>query len=137
MRDIKLAIEYFGLAYLIGTVVGFTTFYIHPTVMWISMFTIMPVVFGYFFYQYLRKSHCDDAAILRETNLLILFWILASFVLDGLVYIVLVPIAFGSPANWTFFIDQSPWIWLNYCTIIALGHLSRIILSRYKKNNMR
>ncbi len=49
MKNILLAFKYFLLAYLIGTLVGFATFYIHEMVMWIALFTIMPVVFGYFF----------------------------------------------------------------------------------------
>ena len=128
MINIKLALKYFVLAYLIGTIVGFITFYIHETLMWISMFTIMPVVFGYFFYLYLKNAHCNAPTLFRETNILILFWIIASFLLDGFVYIVIVPLIFGNKSNWIFFIDQSPWIWLNYCTIILLGHISRLIL---------
>jgi len=31
----------------------------------------------------------------------------------------------GKLPNWTFFMDQSPWIWLNYLAIVVLGHLSR------------
>jgi len=134
MSNIKLALKYFALAYLIATIVGFTTFYIHETLMWISTFTIMPIVFGYFFYLYLKKASSNASTLLRETNILILFWIIASFLLDGLVYIVIVPIIFGNKSNWTFFQDQSPWIWLNYLTIILLGHISRLILiKRLKK----
>ncbi len=44
MRNLKLPLKYFGLAYLIGTIIGFNAFYIHIMVMWISMFTIMPIV---------------------------------------------------------------------------------------------
>jgi len=130
MINIKLAIKYFALAYLIGTVTGFITFYINETLMWISMFSIMPVVFGYFFYSYLKNAPCNASILFRETNILILFWITTSFLLDGLVYIVIVPIVFGNKSNWTFFLDQSPWIWFNYCTIILLGHISRLILKR-------
>lgn len=135
MKNLKLALKYFLLAYLIGTIVGFVTFYIHLTVMWIALFTIMPVVFGYFFYLYLKNSKCTKDNSLRETNKLILFWIVVSFVLDGLVYIAAIPIIFGHQSNWTFFIDQSPWIWLNYGTLIMLGHISRLIYIKRLKNN--
>ena len=130
MRNLKLALKYFGLAYFMGTIAGFVTYYIHETVMWISMFTIMPSVFGYFFYLYLKNTNCNAETVFRETNILILFWILSSFVFDGIVYIVIVPIVFGYKSNWTFFIDQSPWIWLNYATIILLGHISRFIYAK-------
>ena len=127
MRNFKLAIVYFFLAYIIGTAVGFGTFYISETVMWISLFTIMPVVFGYFFYMYLKTSNCTPPTVLRETNILITFWILLSFILDALAYIIILPLITASKPNYTFFIDQSPWIWLNYATIIILGHISRLI----------
>jgi len=135
MKNLKLALKYFLLAYLIGTVVGFVTFYIHLTVMWIALFTVMPVVFGYFFYLYLKNIQSNIRNSLRETNRLILFWIVASFLLDGLVYVVIIPLFFGHQSNWTFFIDQSPWIWLNYGTLVILGHISRLIYISKVKNN--
>lgn len=125
MKNIGLAVKLFGLGYLIATVVGFSTFYIHVTVMWVAIFTLMPVVFGYLFYTYLRRSGCERSRSLRETNLLVLLWIILSFLVDALVYIVVVPLVSGQPSNWTFFMDQSPWIWLNYLTIVVLGHVSR------------
>jgi hypothetical protein len=127
MKSPKLAITLFLLAYLIATVVGFSTYHIHVAVMWITLFTLMPVVFGYFFYSYLRMTGCERSQSFRETNLLILFWIALSFLADGLVYVVGVPVIFGSRSNWTFFLDQSPWIWLNYLTIVMLGHISRAV----------
>ena len=126
MKSIKLAFTLFGLGYLIATIVGFSTYYIHITVMWITIFTLMPVVFGYLFYIYLRKTKCERSESFKQTNYLILFWIILSFLLDAIVYIIVVPNLFGIPSNWTFFIDQSPWIWLNYLTIIVLGHISRV-----------
>ncbi|HYX05779.1 MAG TPA: hypothetical protein VE912_03520 [Bacteroidales bacterium] len=133
MRDPKLALTYFLIAYLIGTLVGFITFLIHETVMWISLFTIMPIVFGYFFYRYLKNTRCNQDETLKETNNLIVFWIITSFILDAIVYIVFIPLISGTPSNWTFFIDQSPWIWLNYATIIILGYISRFIYNTHIK----
>ena len=123
--NIKLALKYFFLAYLIGTILGFVTFYIHITVMWISLFTIMPIVFGYFFYLYLKNSNCSLEDSFRASSMLILFWIISSFVLDGFVYVVVIPFVLGVPSNWMFFVDQSPWIWLNYATIVVLGYISK------------
>ena len=134
MKSIKLAILYFLLAYLISTTLGFTTYYINVNVMWFSMFTLMPVIFGYFFYLYLKKIKCDLKNSMKETNLLIVFWITASFLLDGIVYIVIVPLLFDYNPRWFFFVDQSPWIWLNYGTIIILGHISRYIYIKKFKN---
>lgn len=135
MREPKLALTYFLLAYLTGTIVGFITYLIHETVMWISLFTIMPVVFGYFFYRYLKNTHCTRDESLKETNKLIVFWIITSFFLDALVYIVLIPLFSNTPSNWTFFIDQSPWIWMNYATIIILGYISRLAYNTHLKRN--
>ena len=47
MKSIKLAFTLFGLGYLVATIVGFSTYYIDITLMWISIFTLLPVVFGY------------------------------------------------------------------------------------------
>lgn len=72
MKSIKLAFKLFGLGHLIATIVGFATYYIHIAVMWITLFTVMPVVFGYLFYTYLRRTGCERSRSFRETNLLIL-----------------------------------------------------------------
>jgi hypothetical protein len=130
MKNFKLALFYLCLAYLIGTIVGFITFYIHISVMWIAMFTIMPIVFGYLFYRYLIKTECNISESLKETNLLILVWILASFLLDAIVYIIIVPIIYGYQSNWTFFADQSPWIWLNYLALLIIGYFGRFYFLR-------
>ncbi len=134
MKNIKLAFTLFGLGYLVATIVGFSTYYIHITVMWIATMTLMPVVFGYLFYIYLRRIKCTRSESIKQTNYLILFWIILSFLLDALVFIIVVPIIFGNPSNWTFFLDQSPWIWLNYFAIIILGYISRFFYLRSLKN---
>jgi hypothetical protein len=136
MKNIKLAFTLFGLGYLIATIVGFSTYYIHITVMWIATMTLMPVVFGYLFYIYLRRIKCTRSESIKQTNYLILFWIIFSFLLDALVFIIVVPIIFGNPSNWTFFLDQSPWIWLNYFAIIILGYISRFFYLRSLKNKL-
>ena len=125
MKSIGLAFKLFGLGYLIATIVGFSTYYIDVTVMWVAIFTLMPVVFGYLFFTYLSRTRCERSQSFGETNRLVLLWIILSFLVDALIYIVVVPLVSGNPPNWTFFMDQSPWIWLNYLTIIVLGHVSR------------
>lgn len=127
MKSYKLAIQYFVIAYLIATVVGFVSFYIHIVVMWIVLFSVMPVIFGYFFYLYLKQTECPIQDTFKETNRLVLFWIVVSFLLDAMVYILVVPLILGYKANWTFFIDQSPWIWLNYLSLFIVGHISRYL----------
>lgn len=133
MKNFKLALLYFCLAYLIGTIVGFMTFYIHISAMWVAMFTIMPIVFGYFFYRYLKKTECKISESVKETNVLILVWILASFLLDAIVYIIIVPIIYDYKSNWTFFADQSPWIWLNYIALVIIGYFARFYFLRSMK----
>ena len=134
MKSIGLALRLFGLGYLVATVVGFATFYIHVAVMWIAIFTLMPLVFGYLFYTYLRRTGCEPSRSLRETNSLILLWVVLSFLVDALVYIAVVPLVFGEPSNWTFFVDQSPWIWLCYLSILGLGHVSRLFYLKSQKS---
>ena len=51
---------------------------------------------------------------------LTLFWVAMSFFLDAIVFIAVIPLAFGAKANWTFFIDQSPWIWLCYAVLVPI-----------------
>ncbi len=130
MKIIKLASLYFLLAYLIGTVVGFAAYYISITVMWISMFTLIPVIFGYFFYLYLKNTKCDLASSLKETNLLIVFWILASLLLDGIVYMLIIPFIYDYNPMWIFFTEWSPWGYLNYGTIAVVGYIGRYLYIR-------
>jgi len=127
MKSIKLASLYFLLAYLISTIVVFTAYLINDIVMWVLIFTLMPVIFGYFFYFYLKKTECDLAGSLKETNLLIVFWILASLLFDGIVYIVIVPLFYGYNPRWIFFTEQPLWFFLDYVTIIIVGYISRYV----------
>ncbi len=36
-------------------------------------------------------------------------------------YIFLIPYLARSPRNWSFFMDQSPWIWLCYAVLLLSG----------------
>ena len=130
MKSYKLASQYFIYAYLIATIVGFISYHISTIFMWIVLFTLMPLVFGYVFYLYLKKSECKITEITKETNSLIIFWIIVSFFMDGIAYIFIIPIIFGYKSNWTFFIDQTPWIWLNYLTLVLIGYTSRYFFIR-------
>lgn len=135
MKNIRLSLKLFFTGYLIATIVGFTTYYISIYLMWISLFTLMPVIFGYLFYSYLKEEKCKVSETLKETNRLVALWIILSFLLDAIVYVIIVPLIFGLKSNLTFFIDQSPWIWLNYMTMIILGHMSRLIYNRILKKS--
>jgi hypothetical protein len=44
--------------------------------------------------------------------------ILLSFSLDAITYVLIVPHFRHSPPNWTFFSDQSPWIWMSYLVLL-------------------
>ena len=134
MKSYKLASQYFIYAYLIATIVGFISYHISTIFMWIVLFTLMPLVFGYVFYLYLKKTGCKITEITKETNSLIIFWIIVSFFMDGIAYIFIIPIIFGYKSNWTFFIDQTPWIWLNYLTLVLIGYTSRYFFIRNTTN---
>jgi len=136
MKNLRLSFRLFFVGYIIATIVGFVTYYTRVELMWISIFTLMPLIFGYLFYTYLKKTDCKISETLKETNRLITLWIILSFLLDAIVYIIIVPVIFKRISNWTFFIDQSPWIWLNYMTIVILGHLSRIIYHNHLRNQI-
>ena len=134
MKSYKLASQYFIYAYLIATIVGFISYNISIIFMWIILFTLMPLVFGYVFYLYLKKTECKITEVTKETNSLIIFWIIVSFFTDGIAYIFIIPIIFGYKSNWTFFIDQTPWIWLNYLTLVLIGYTSRYFFIRNTTN---
>jgi hypothetical protein len=130
MKSMKLAFLYFLLAYIISSIVNLVFYYFGTTVMWIAMFTLVAVIFGYFFYAYLKKTKCDLASSFKETNLLIVFWILASLLLDGIIYILIFPLLYGYNPTLVFFADQISWLCLNYGMIIIVGYISRYIYVR-------
>ncbi len=127
----------FLLGYLIATAVGFTLYYVNETTMWIATLTIMPAIFAYLVYWYLRHVQCLQADSLSQTGYLVGYWIILSFLLDACVYILVVPAAFGAPANWRFFVDQSPWIWLNYLVLIGAGMAGRWTYRWHSRRNSR
>jgi hypothetical protein len=119
MKSWSRALVAFGIGYLIATVVGWFTF-TNPPLMWVLTFTLMPVVFACLAYWYFRGVRPCAGETTREAIRLTLFWVILSFVLDSLVFIAVIPLAFGAKANWTFFIDQSPWIWLCYAVLVPI-----------------
>jgi uncharacterized membrane protein len=119
MKSWSRAIATFVVGYLIATAVGWSTF-TQPTVMWVLTFTLMPLVFAGLAYTYFRGTKPNHGEARREAIRLILFWIILSFVLDGLVFIGVIPLAFGAKPNWTFFVNQSPWIWLCYAALVPI-----------------
>ncbi len=124
------AVVLFLGGYLIATIVGFATYFVSEILMWISMFTAMPIVFSLLAYAYLLKSRCAPSEARGQMTRLILFWIALSFGLDAMTYIGIIPILSGGHANWHFFIDQSPWIWLAYIALAASGAVAWFVFSR-------
>ena len=110
--------------YLVATALGFLTYLLlSPLVMWICVFTLMPVVSGLLIYFYLLRMKVSRARSLRESLVVTAVWVALSFALDAITYILVVPAVSHAPRNWTFFQDQSPWIWLSYLVLLvsALG----------------
>jgi hypothetical protein len=125
MKSIKFSLIYFLLAYITASIISLAAYRINITVMQIILFTLIPAIFGYFFYLYLKKTKCDSRKSFKETNLLIVFWIIASLSLDGLVYIVIVPLLYGYNPRWIFFTDHSFSGFLNYAMLIIVGYIAR------------
>ena len=97
--------------YLIATILGFATYLLlSPLAMWISVFTVMPVLSALLIYVSLRRMKFSQGAILRESLVVTAAWIVLSFGLDAVVYIVIILLLSHVAPNWTFFRDQSPWI---------------------------
>ncbi len=90
----------------------------------------MPVVSAVLIYAYLRKLKISKEASLRESLLLAAAWILLSFALDSAVYIAVIPFFRHVAANWTFFRDQSPWIWLSYAVLLLSALAARNVYRR-------
>ena len=133
MRSIKLAFIYFLLAYILGTIVSFTTYYFSLTKVWGALFVLIAVIFGYLLYLYLKNTRCDSESSFKETNLLIVFWILCSLLFDGIIYIVVIPLMYNYNPRWIFFTEQPLWFFLDYIMIIIVGHISRYIYVRRVK----
>jgi hypothetical protein len=116
----------FAAMYLVATIVGFATYLlISPAAMWISVFTLMPAVSAWLIYLYLRKMRFTPEASLAESANLLLVWICLSFAFDALSYILIIPATNHTSPNWTFFRDQSPWIWLSYAVLLLSGYVGR------------
>jgi hypothetical protein len=117
--------------YLVATIMGFATYLLlTPLVMWISVFTIMPVVSALLIYMYLRKLKISQEASLRESLSVAETWILLSFGMDSVVYIAVIPFFSHVAPNWTFFRDQSPWIWLSYIVLLLSAFAARNLYRR-------
>jgi hypothetical protein len=122
MRSVSKAIVLFFAMYLIATVLGFATYlFISPLAMWVSVFTVMPVVSALLVFWYLIQIRCGLKDGLREAMIVVAIWIALSFTLDAVTYIFIVPFVAHNQRNWTFFIDQSPWIWLSYAVLFSSG----------------
>ncbi len=129
------ATVFFLIGYAIATLYGFLLYYVSEILMWISMFTLMPAVFAYLFYRYLKIIRITPAASFMESLGLVLYWIGFSFALDATAYILIIPLIFRAPPNWTFFIDQSPWIWLCYLMLFCVGYTGRWFYLRFVESS--
>ena len=120
--------------YLVATMLGFATYLLlNPFAMWVTVFTLMPMISAALIYGYLRKMKFSREATLPETVRLLITWIALSFGFDAVTYIVAVPAISHTPANWTFFRDQSPWIWLSYAVLAFSAWVGgRIYLRKLK-----
>jgi hypothetical protein len=116
----------FAAMYFIATIVGFATYLLlGPTAMWISVFTLMPVVSALLIYGYLRKMQFAADLSFVESVRLLMVWIGLSISLDAVTYILLIPAINHTTPNWTFFRDQSPWIWLSYAVLALSACVAR------------
>jgi len=121
----------FLIMYLIATCVGFASYLqLGPVAMWICVFTIMPVIAALLTCWFLVKIKCPPDRTLREILGLVVIWIVLSFSLDAITYVLTVPSLSHASANWTFFVDQSPWIWLSYAVLFISGYTGRWLYLR-------
>ena len=132
MSKIAWIVGTFLAMYTAATILGFATYLLlSPLAMWVSVFTVMPVLSAILIYAYLRKLRISQQASLKESLLLSGTWSLLSFGLDSLVYIAIIPFFSHVAPNWTFFRDQSPWIWLSYVVLLFSAFAAR---HAYRRN---
>jgi hypothetical protein len=137
MHKFQRILLLFLAMYVIATALGFATYLlINPTAMWISVFTIMPIVAALLIRLYLIQIRCSPGRSLREVLLVVAIWIVFSFLLDAVTYIVIIPTATHMPRNWSFFADQSPWIWLSYAVLLCSGFAANWLHTRRAKTIM-
>lgn len=137
LRSVFWAVVLFFCGYLIATIAGFATYVISEKLMWATIFTAMPIVFGILAYVYLVKTASATSEAAAKMAGLILFWIALSFALDAMTYIAVVPLISGRPPNWRFFIDQTPWIWLCYLVLSVSGAAAVVVFRRRRPRPLR
>lgn len=116
----------FAVMYFIATALGFATYLLlSPLAMWVSVFTLMPVVSAWIIYCYLRRMRFTPQTSMAESVKLLVVWICLSFSFDALGYIVVLPATMHTSPNWNFFRDQAPWIWLSYAVLLLSGYAGR------------
>ncbi|WP_353068281.1 hypothetical protein RBB75_12610 [Tunturibacter empetritectus] len=126
MKRIMWMVGTFAAMYLIATIVGFATYFLLSVrAMWICVFTLMPIVSAGLIYAYLQRLKVSRDATFREASILVAVWIVLSFSLDAITYIVVIPMTSHRALNWTFFLDQSPWIWLSYAVLSLSAYAGR------------
>jgi hypothetical protein len=126
MKRVAWMIGTFAAMYLLATIVGFASYFLLSVrVMWICVFTLMPIVSAALIYVYLERLAFSRQSTFRETAILVSVWIGLSFSLDAVTYIVVIPVTSHRALNWTFFRDQSPWIWLSYAILSLSAYAGR------------
>lgn len=138
MNDWKRATRFLLLGYSAATLGGVILYYrASDTVMWFFTMSVMPALYLVLAYKYFRKNLADPAPFFdRDLFSLAAYWLLLSYFLDALVYVFLAPWSLGSSPNWTFFRDQSPWIWINYFTLAVIVVVAKWFYSRKRVPQM-
>lgn len=131
MARVKWIVISFIAMYGIATIVGFTTYLLlSPFAMWVSVFTLMPIVSTLLIYSYLRKMRFSRKSSLGESLIVSASWIALSFSFDAVMYILIVPYVSRAASNWTFFQDQSPWIWVSYLALLLSALTAHKVYAR-------
>lgn len=131
MKNWYWATLLFAVGYSGGTIMGFATYYVGVTVMWVSLILVMPPLFAYLCGVYLTKARCTTQNSKTQMLRLVFYWILLALGLDALTYILVIPALFHANPNWNFFVDQSPWIWISYATLLVSGFAGRHFHDRH------
>ena len=137
MKSWRRATLYFILGYLVAMIGGFWIYYTFSESV-LRMFTTMfvPALYIFLCYRYLSDAGCGHEHFLdNELIRLTASWTILSVILDAIAYVFIIPLILGYSLNWTFFRDHSPWIWLEYASIIVITAIGKLL--HYLRNKRR
>jgi len=125
VRDPSKAFVYFTIGYVIA--VGLSAI-LHPLpagLKAIIVFTVVQLVFTELHFLYLTKTNCNPDESLLEVIKVGFLWVGFSFVIDVLLFVLVIPLVLTGSADLAFFITRPSWYWLQFPMLVVTGFVGR------------